>query len=429
MAKKIEHLVVLMMENRSFDHMLGWVPGADGRQAGFQYPDRNGVMRNTFHLAADPAYGYQGCDKEDPSHSYSGGRTQFANGAMNGFLKTTSNPNDLFAIGYYKADDVPFFKGVAQHYTICDRYFTGILSSTYPNRVYMHAGQTDRNSNTLPYVEQPPSTLPTIWGLLQAKGRKGRYYYNDLPVVGLWGAKYMQIGRKYEQFLVDAAIGNLADVSFIDPFFGAGEGASMGVSRDDHPHADIRDGQAFLNQIYNALRNGPRWDKTLLIVNYDEWGGFYDHVVPPVRPVSAAEFAATGNDGRLGFRVPCAILGPRARRKHVSHHVFDSNSILNLIRWRFRLGPLSVRDNTSLNLAYALDFANPPNFFAPRFNFIESLTGFGKECSSGLRFPLPAIPTIEFLDNILDPVQRALVEHKLELRSLLTLARRTGWPV
>ncbi len=427
----IDHIVVVMMENRSFDHFLGWVPGADGRQAGVQYPDKDGVMRSTFRLSTNPEYGWQGCGKEDPNHGYSGGRQHYAAGAMNGFLKTVDTPNDYFPLGYYTAADVPFFKGVADNYTIGDRYFSGILSSTFPNRMYIHSGQTDRNTNTLPYVQQQPSTLPTIWGLLQEKGVRCRYYYNDLPFLGLWGPTYMPISKPYQKFLVDAAAGTLQQFSFIDPFFGASAGEGMGIARDDHPTSDIRDGQAFLDQIYNALRTGPRWDSTLLIICYDEWGGFYDHVPPPVAPVSDAERTVVGNtDGRLGIRVPLAIIGPRARKKHVTHLQFDPNSILNFVRWRFGLGALSARDNTSLNLAYALNLDGlPTNLTPPKFNVEHRAAGFGSECSSGLHFPLPNPVSLEFLAKITDPVLRSEAEHRAELQSLLRLARDTGWPV
>ena len=427
----IDHIVVVMMENRSFDHFLGWVPGADGMQAGLQFPDKKGKMQSTFRLSQNADYGFQSCGKADPDHSYKGGRIQLNSGTLDGWLKTDgTQAGDLFPIGYYTADDVPFFKGVAQNFTLCDRYFSGILSSTFPNRVYMHSGQTDRNSNTLPIVQQAPSTLPTIWDLLQAKNRAMRYYFFDLPITGLWGLKYFNISGQFNQFLIDASLGNLPDVAYIDPFFGASVGeAPPGISRDDHPLADVRDGQAFLNQIYEALRNSPQWDRTLLIINYDEWGGFYDHVVPPIAPVSKAEVAATGNDGRLGYRVPCAIMGPRARRAHVSHLQFDPNSILNFIRWRFDLGTLSPRDETSLNLAYALDFDSAPNTSAPAFDVPSSLTGFGSECDTGLPFPLPAVPTQAFLDSILDPAARSQAEHLFELQSLRNLLIATGWPI
>ena len=426
----IDYIVVVMMENRSYDHMLGWVPGGDGIQAGAQYLDKNGVMQSTFRLSQNPDYGFQGCGKEDPAHGYTTGRTQFNDGKMDGFLKTVGTADDLFPIGYYTADDVSFFKGAADNFTVCDRFFSSILSSTFPNRVYLQSGQTDRNTNTLPYAQQAPSTLTTIWDLLAARNVSRQYYFYDLPILGLWGPKYLDISTKYEQFLIDAALGNLASVSYIDPFFGFSAGESpSGISRDDHPNADIRDGQAFLDAIYNALRASPQWDKTLLVITYDEWGGFFDHVPPPTAPVTDAERTVVGNaDGRLGFRVPTVLLGPRVRRNHVSHLQFDFSSILNLIRWRFDLGALSPRDSTSINLAHALDFSTI-NTAMPDFGVPTAPTGFGKECQTGLPFPLPNLPIgqLTALLNSMSPAQRSQVEHRMELDSVRRLAETSGF--
>ncbi|MGH8528605.1 MAG: alkaline phosphatase family protein, partial [Nevskiales bacterium] len=305
----IDHIVVLMMENRSFDHFLGWLPGADGRQAALQYPDKNGQMIATYPLAPN----WQGCAFGDPAHGYDTGRTHYNSGLMDGWLKTEPTINtdgDTFPVGYYTREDVPFFSNVADHWTLGDRYFTGLLASTFPNRVYMHAGQTDRLSNTLPFVDGAPSELPTIWDRVLGAGLSAKYYFHDLPTIGLWGLKYANIIGRVEQFLLDAALGTLPTLSFVDPAF-IGE-SPQGITNDDHPQADIRAGQAFMNQVYDALRTSPQWERTLLVINYDEWGGFFDHVVPPLRPVSAAE-STLGNDGRLGFRVPLALLGPRVR--------------------------------------------------------------------------------------------------------------------
>src|SRR5215472_1409048 len=121
----IDHIVVLMMENRSFDHMLGWVPGADGVQAGRTFLDINNVAHQSAALTK-----FQNCTSADPDHSYSGGRTHFNNGAMDGFLKTVRKAGDTFPIGYFGAKDLAFFASAARHWTICDRYFTGILGPT-----------------------------------------------------------------------------------------------------------------------------------------------------------------------------------------------------------------------------------------------------------------------------------------------------------
>lgn len=427
-ASGIDHIVVVMMENRSFDHFLGWVPGADGRQAGLRYPDKSGQLIDTFHLAPHAEYGYQGCGKEDPDHGYEGGRVHFNNGRLDGWLGTVGDASvgsDHFPVGYYTADDLPFFKGVAQNFTLCDRYFHSILASTFPNRVYLHAGETDRRSNTLP--PQQISSLPTIWDRCADAGVSAQYYFHDLPVTGLWGPRYLDISTRFEQFLIEAAAGVLPSISIVDPRF-VGE-APNGITNDDHPQADVRNGQAFLNSVYDAMRNGPQWERSLLVICYDEWGGFFDHVEPPFAPVSEAE-AALPNDGRLGFRVPAAIIGPRARRGHVSHHQFDTNSILNLLCWRFGLEPLGVRAATSLNMAHALDFERAPNVEAPDFGV--PLGPFGVECSSGLPNPIPTLPgSLPGLGLPLPKVSAALrqAHHNQEWLELRDLARRHGFDV
>jgi phospholipase C len=156
-AAGFEHVVVVMMENRSFDHFLGWLPGANGQQAGLPYKDSAGVSHMTHALAPD----YQGCGFLDPGHSYSDGRVQYDNGACDGFLfnGSDSNPpsspnqaNDIFAIGYYGQSDLPFLGAAGPAFTVCDNYFCGIMAETYPNRFYMHAAQTNAQTIQVPLV-------------------------------------------------------------------------------------------------------------------------------------------------------------------------------------------------------------------------------------------------------------------------------------
>ena len=356
----IDHIVVLMQENRSFDHMLGWVPGANGVQAGRTFVDTNGATQSSHHLTL-----YQNCESGDPDHSWSGGRTQLAGGAMNGFLQTAS-AGDTFPIGYYSASDLLFFASAARYWTICDNYHCGILGPTFPNRFYMHSGQTDRIANTA-----AQSFLPTIWDLAAAAGVSARYYFQDSAYTALWGAKYAGISKPFSQFLTDAAAGNLPSISYIDPRFD-GEGA--GTSTDDHPLADVRNGQVLMNEVYTVLSSAPTWQRTLLIINYDEWGGFADHVAPVMAPVSAAEATAgnvdvTNGDGThsayLGFRVPLLLIGPRAYRGSISHAAYDPNAILNFICWRFGLPGIGIRATTSGNIGTALNFSGAPNYSLP----------------------------------------------------------------
>jgi phospholipase C len=411
--------------------MLGWVPKSNGIQDQV-FINNRGEEVPTFHMGnSDPAYGFQGCGWEDPAHGYSDGRIHLNNGAMDGFLKTVANPADKFPVGYYNAEDLLFYKGVAENFTICDNYFHGILASTFPNRIYMHAGRTDRMNNAF-YPGQDegevptPASIPTIWDLLKARGLTGKNYFHDLPITAFWANKYADITAPFEQFLVDAERGSLPNVSYFDPNFGFAVGESpAGVSRDDHPQADVRDGQVYLTEIYNALRKSPNWERTLMIVTYDEWGGFFDHVEPPVGPVSPEE-AALGNDGRLGFRTPCVILGPRARRGHVSNIPFDPNSVINLIRWRWGLGSLSARDDWSINMAHALDFKGPLNVDAPEFGqaspggMAASSRGvpFGAPCFNYLTNQLPGTPE--------SVAQREWRSHQAELRPLYEMSKAAG---
>jgi phospholipase C len=339
----IDHVVVVMMENRSFDHILGWLPGADGQQAGLTYFDRAGLPHGTHALAPD----YQGCGHPDPDHSYAGARVEYDGGACDGWMRAGSN--DEYAIGYYGANDVPFYAGAATDWTACDQYFAAIMAPTFPNRMYQHAAQTDRLSNTF-----QQSTLPTIWDRLSAAGLTGRYYFQDAPFLGLWGTKYLPISQPYRSFLLACASGQLPHVSYVDPRFIE---ELTGTTSDDHPNADIRNGQAFLNQVYTAVTTSPAWPRTLLVINYDEWGGFFEHLPPPAARIPAATRAAGDTDGLRGFRVPCLLVSPFAARRLVAHNVFDHTSVLRFIEWRWDLDPLTVRDATANNLADVLDFS------------------------------------------------------------------------
>jgi len=361
-TSQIEHIVVVMMENRSFDHLLGWLPGANGRQAGLSYLDSEGEAHPTQRLTT-----YVGCSHPDPDHSYAGGRSEYDDGKMDGWLRTTTN--DTFSIGYYEEADLPFYAALARNFTTLDNYFPSILSSTFPNRVFQHAAQTDRLSNTIDL-----STLPTIWDSLAAAGVSSKYYYSNVPFLALWGVKYLGISALFADFLADAAAGTLPAVSFVDPRFTLLEGD---LGNDDHPHADLRNGEAFLGQVYRALTMGPGWKNTVLIVNRDEWGGFYDTVTPPrvIAPNDVDTDLVNGN-ALLGCRVPVFVVSPFSQGNpatpRINSLLYDHTSVLKLIEWRHNLPPLTSRDASDevTNLAVALDFARP-NFKPPALPVIS----------------------------------------------------------
>lgn len=391
----IEHIVVVSMENRSFDHLLGWLPNADGQQSGLTYFDCAGVAHQTHALAPD----FTGCPHPDPDHSYAGGRLQYDGGAMDGFLRSG---NDDYSIGFYVEEDRPFFNALARNYTTLDRYFCSILGPTFPNRFFLHAAQTDRLENSF-----APATMRTIWDALLRAGVSAQYYWSNVPFLGLWGPKYFANGittpsPNITSFFSDAASGRLPAVSFVDPIF-TGFPAPV-PPNDDHPPADIRRGDRFLAQVFQAVSSGS-WATTVLIVTYDEWGGFFDHVTP------ARAAAANGvNDidqdqvkGKtlLGFRVPTIIASPFSRGEpndpKVKGMPFDHSSILKMIEWRFGLDPLTARDGSHdvQNLARALNFHHtdavvpdlPPPSPEPPFQFCSQPDPFGACPSATLATP------------------------------------------
>ena len=345
----IEHIVVVTMENRSFDHFLGWLPGAEGKQAGLSYVDKSGATHFTYPLAPD----YTGCGHPDPDHSYGPDRVAYDNGNMDGFLRAGSN--DIYSIGYYSAADLPFYSALAQNFVTCDHYFASILGPTFPNRMFLWAAQTDRLDDSVSLT-----SLPTIFDRLAAAGVSHRYYFNNLPYLALWGIKYLFSSSPFAQFLAHAASGTLPAVSFVDPIYTV---LDDGTGNDDHPHADIRNGDAFLATIFHALASSPAWKNTVLVINFDEWGGFFEHVAPPRVPApNNVDTDQINGQVLLGFRVPTVIASPFTRGGSlVSNIVFDHTSVLKLIEWRWGLQPLTARDASPLigNPAAIMNFAAP----------------------------------------------------------------------
>jgi phospholipase C len=215
----IKHVVVLMMENRSFDHFLGWLPGADGRHD-LTYLSTDGNYYPNYRLAPD----FQGCGYSDPDHSWEGFLVQHNFGKMDGFLQRPTAPADnpgvtlakanTFPIGYYTnlrhdrtpkaVPDLPVIGALAEHYTVLDRYFCSFAGETFPNRFYQHAARTDRDHNSFTI-----SALPTIWDQLSPIPNNqgiptGGYFFRDLPFLALWGTKYFPFWHPFAAGDTDA---------------------------------------------------------------------------------------------------------------------------------------------------------------------------------------------------------------------------------
>ena len=351
-SSQIKHIVVAMMENRSFDHFLGWLPNADGKQAGLSYVDVNGVSHPTHELAPD----WTGCGFNDPDHSYSGGRIEVNNGLMDGFMKTSAA--DVYAIGYYQETDNQFLPQFARNFTACDMYFPSILAPTFPNRIFQLCGQTDRLDDSVSLC-----SYRTIFDHCAEAGVSCGYYYGNVPFLALFPIDAIFYSHPYSTFLSDCAKGTLPAVSFVDPSFTL----LLNTANDNHPESDIRNGDAFIAEVYKAVATGPEWNSTVLVLNYDEWGGFFDHVPPP-RALAPNNTDADLVNGKalLGCRCPCIVASPWTvgvpSNPTVNHMVFDHTSVLKMIESVFDVKPLAARETSADvgNLLSAIDLNNPP---------------------------------------------------------------------
>ena len=341
----IRNVVLLMQENRSYDHWLGArtlvesKPG-DGLTAGMSNKDAGGT--------AVPIYPMDVASYcvPDPPHGWDLAHTQFNTGANDGFViaQEMEHPGNTQVMQYMQRADLPVTWALADQYATCDRWFCSVMGPTWPNRMYWLSGTSmGQKSNDVPVGGY---TAPTIFDRLADAGVDFRIYYGDLPFIPLLGAgvKVSLDGKlqKMKQFFADATAGTLPPVSYIDPPFAYG---------DDHPPHDPPYGQALIASVYNALAASPQWKHTLLIVTYDEHGGFFDHVPPPTAP---DEHAADGFD-QVGFRVPTLVIGPYVKQGFVSSVVRDHTSALKHLEGMFGTAPLTMRSTAANDLTELLD--------------------------------------------------------------------------
>jgi phospholipase C len=358
----VDTIVVLMMENRSFDHYLGWMPDADGQQAGLQYTDKDGVAHETRRMTPD----FQGCGHPDPDHSWDGGRTQLDGGACDGFLR--SGDNDVFSISYYGEGDLGFIQDAARTFTTFDRFHCSLMGSTLPNREYMWAGESYGNrDNALPPQTQYTTGFPdnTIFAALDKAGVSNRYFFNDVPVSALWGAGRLKSSGSIAEYYARCATGTLPNVSYVDPNFGGSAGEGPGLSGDEHPHGDVRAGQAFMADVVHAFMESPQFKRGALFITYDEWGGFFDHVAPPRVPDQRNDADIDKDYGLMGFRIPTIAVSPWVRRNHVEHTRYGFESILKFISYRFGIPPLNTRVAHANNIGRSFDWRHRPRLEVP----------------------------------------------------------------
>jgi phospholipase C len=370
--QKIDHIVVLMMENRSFDHMLGFLTIDEGRNdieglteglkndyLGDTYPVHP-ATRTTMQKSQDPCHGGACVDEQLSNHN---------GGFVSSFMKTRkgAGENPGVVMAYHTAAQLPVYAYLADQFCVCDHWFCSVPGATMPNRCYAIAGSSGGTRDNL--KPSRPYNLPSFCRHL--KDEQWRWYSHDyVPMIWLidpeYGLAIESVPAYFNQrdvfghrsFLERAAANDLPAVSWIDPNFIDLTFGPAG-SNDDHPPSDLHSGQKLVLQLFDALARSKAWAKTLLVITYDEHGGFYDHVAPP----KAADDRP--NMRRYGPRVPALVVSPFVGKQSVSKTVFDHTSITKTILARFAAKPaeaikkMGARVSAAKHLGELLTEDNP----------------------------------------------------------------------
>ncbi len=394
-ALPFDHVVVVMMENHSFDNLLGALsisgqPKAHGlRFAGGVARNRNPGPNGSVYAHPFPSTA-QG---SGVSQSWNATHQQIDGGKMDGFVQST---NSIQPMGYWTEEVLPFAYSLAKTFTLANRWFCSAPCQTYPNRRFLMAGTAYGNISTdSESLKDPPPPNGTIFDRMHAYGVSWRNYFTDLPQTAIIPSiieKYPTNLAPIAQFYADCAAGSLPSVSFVDPEFGAasavGEtlatlpglealGAKLSTAGGDQEDPqDMSYGENWAYSVLDAVLHSPAWPRTLLIYTYDEHGGYYDHVPPPsviapdsIPPALGPEDVPGGYD-IYGPRVPAVVVSPYSKPNATTEVVHDHTSVLATIEAKWNLPFLTYRDANAktvtdfLNLKSAA-FLEPPTIAAP----------------------------------------------------------------
>jgi len=388
----IQHIVQLMLENRSFDQMLGFLYHHAGNRSplGHAYEgltgnefnlDDSGQPVNVFQIdhtadhpylmpGADPGEGFHNTNLQLLSTDYPQGRAPKNDGFVINFKQSIASDlsrhfKDTLAgtdaseiMGMYAPEMIPVMSALARGYAVCDHWFAPAPTQTIPNRAFAAAGTSQGHLDNKVKI----FTCPSIFGRLSAKKIDWAIFgYNRDPLTRMdfpdtIHATEDHFGH-FRDFQERAAAATLPAYTFLEPSFGAN-------GNSQHPNYDVALGENILFDVYTALRSGPGWPATLLVISYDEHGGNYDHVAPPhtaVAPddsVGEFEFDFT----RFGVRIPAILISPRIAAGTVfraSHGTIDHTSVLKTIGERWHVPPLTRRDKAAPSLGDVLTLATP----------------------------------------------------------------------
>ncbi|MFO0686953.1 MAG: alkaline phosphatase family protein [Sandaracinus sp.] len=337
----IDHIVIVMQENRSFDHTFATYEGEliDPLPATFTNPDDSGTAVAPFHLDSH-------CLPHDPPHQWDAMHASWNGGAMDGFVRAADDATSdgHYVMGYYDAQDRPFYDWLAHTFAISDRHFGDALGGTWSNRAFLYTGSSHGIHST------GELTIPdarTVFDQLDEAGVSWGVFTSGNPRQDLLGWDRTHAGvASFNAFLAHLADGTLPAVSFVDP-----SGAE-----DEHPANDIGGGEQWSRRIYEGAIASPLWPSLVIFLTYDESGGLFDHVPPPEACLPDATLTEFD---RLGIRVPLFVVSPWVRPGRVGHETSSHASILRFVQLRFGLPALSARDANAGALLDFFDFCQP----------------------------------------------------------------------
>jgi phospholipase C len=362
--QSLRHVVVLMMENRSFDHMLGALkathPKIDGLTGNESNPDTSGAR-----VMVQPLAEYQSQLDPDPNHHFAAVNLQIFNNTqhgpplpatMQGFIKSyfnqqqnTAHSHDI--LYYFTPDKLPVLTTLATQYAVFNRWFASIPGPTICNRAFAHYGTSFGQVSMNLFYEG--KAFQAIYTRLLTAGHTCKLFYYDeasstMEVVNLLQNQPDLFGT-FPDFLTACKQNALPDYCFIEPNYTdhpAPDGGGEAIACDQHPDHDVRAGEQFIAQVYNAIRTNPKlWPNTALLLVYDEHGGIYDHVPPPSCAPDTPFIAQPADTGtldsfsfdRLGIRVPAILISPWVAAGSVINDTFDHASIPATVTEFFKL--------------------------------------------------------------------------------------------
>lgn len=341
----IRHIVIVMKENRSFDHLVGKLhelgrPDVEAVPATYSNPDLQGN-------AVFPSHATTTCIVHDPGHQSASVLSSINNGTMDGFVTNaaqTTGTDGHFAMWQYAETDFPFYYWLANEFAIADRHFAPMASGTFGNRNFMlfgtNAGVVDTG------ISFPPPNTPSIMQLLMNRGFTWGAYSDGDPASGAldWGPSDPGV-HSLRDFYDALDAGTLPNVSLVD---------GRDYIDDEHPFADIQTGEAWTKAIYDHAIASPQWPLMAVIWTYDEAGGFADHVPPPLGCQTAPTKAPFT---QMGPRIPLVMISPWAKRGFASHIPRDHTAIIRFVETVFDLPSLTARDANSDGLFDLFDFS------------------------------------------------------------------------